>query len=137
MTEENVREMEVSLQTRAEPAQQPVVERLKIPVRRLFREFRLIRRALVHPQVPWYAKLVAGCAVLYVVSPIQVLPNFVPIVGQMDDVLVVTLAIKFLRRFVPRSVLEECEVESRTPMTCASIPNSVSASPPVRAEIEC
>ena len=63
----------------------------------------------MHPQVPWHAKAVAGCAVLYVVSPIQIIPNFIPIIGQMDDVLVVTLGIKYLRRYVPQSVLDECE----------------------------
>jgi uncharacterized membrane protein YkvA (DUF1232 family) len=66
----------------------------------------------VHPQVPWHAKAVAGCAVLYVVSPIQIIPNFIPIIGQMDDVLVVTLAIKYLKRYVPQDVLDECESNS-------------------------
>ncbi len=63
----------------------------------------------MHPQVPWHAKAVAGCAVLYIVSPIQIIPNFIPVIGQMDDVLVVTLGIKYLRRYVPQSVLDECE----------------------------
>jgi uncharacterized membrane protein YkvA (DUF1232 family) len=62
--------------------------------------------------VPWHAKAVAGCAVLYVVSPIQIIPNFIPIIGQMDDVLVVTMGIKYLRRNVPQSVLDECESNS-------------------------
>jgi len=62
--------------------------------------------------VPWYAKAVAGCAVLYVFSPIQLIPNFIPIIGQMDDVLVVSLGIKFLRRCVPKEVLDDCENSS-------------------------
>ena len=69
----------------------------------------------MHPQVPWHAKAVAGCAVLYVVSPIQIIPNFIPIIGQMDDVLVVTMGMKYLRRHVPQSVLDECESTSRIP----------------------
>ena len=77
-------------------------------IRRLFEEFRVIRRAVVHPRVPWHAKAVAGCAVLYIVSPIQVIPNFIPVIGQMDDVAVVFLTLRYLRRFVPASVLEEC-----------------------------
>jgi uncharacterized membrane protein YkvA (DUF1232 family) len=81
-------------------------------IKRVFKEFTMMRRALVHPQVPWHAKAVAGCAVLYVISPIQVIPNFIPILGQMDDVLVVTLGIKYLRRSVPQSVLDECESPS-------------------------
>ena len=64
--------------------------------------------------MPWHAKAVAGCAVLYVVSPIQIIPNLIPIIGQMDDVLVVALGIKYLRRYVPQSVLDECENGSIT-----------------------
>ena len=74
-----------------------------------------MRRALVHPQVPWYAKAVVGCAVLYIVSPIQLIPNFIPIIGQLDDVLVVTLSVKFLRRCVSQCVLDECENDLSTP----------------------
>jgi uncharacterized membrane protein YkvA (DUF1232 family) len=58
--------------------------------------------------------MVAGCAVLYVFSPIQLIPNFIPIIGQTDDVLVVTLGIKFLRKYVPQDVLDECERDART-----------------------
>jgi len=58
--------------------------------------------------------MVAGCAVLYVFSPIQLIPNFIPIIGQMDDVLVVSLGMKFLRRSVPRSVLDDCEKDVHT-----------------------
>jgi uncharacterized membrane protein YkvA (DUF1232 family) len=63
--------------------------------------------------VPWYAKLVAACAVLYVFSPIQLIPNFIPIIGQMDDVLVVGLGIRFLRKYVPQNVLDDCEKDAR------------------------
>jgi uncharacterized membrane protein YkvA (DUF1232 family) len=104
---------EVSLETHHEQPKQPSVHKLKTSIKQVFKQFRVIRRALVHPQVPWHAKAVAGCAVLYVVSPIQIIPNFIPIVGQMDDVLVVTLGIKYLRRYVPQSVLHECESNSR------------------------
>ena len=99
----------VAQQVDQEQPKQPVVQKLKSSIQRVFKEFRIMRRALVHPQVPWHAKAVVGCAVLYVVSPIQIIPNFIPIVGQMDDVLVVSLGIKYLRRCVPPSVLDECE----------------------------
>jgi uncharacterized membrane protein YkvA (DUF1232 family) len=101
-------QVEVAQEGHREQPKQQTVHKLKSSIKRVFKEFRIIRRALVHPQVPWHAKAVAGCAVLYVFSPIQIIPNFIPIVGQMDDVLVVTLAIKYLKRYVPQSVLDEC-----------------------------
>jgi uncharacterized membrane protein YkvA (DUF1232 family) len=105
-------QVEVSLETHQEQPEQSSVHKLKTSIKGVFKQFRIIRRALIHPQVPWHAKAVAGCAVLYVVSPIQIIPNFIPVIGQMDDVLVVTLGIRYLRRHVPQSVLDECESKS-------------------------
>jgi len=107
--------MEVYVQTRLERARQ----RLAAQVGQLFRQLRTILRALAHPEVPWYAKLVCGCAALYVASPIQLIPNFIPIIGQLDDVLVVGLSIRFLKRFLPPAVLDECQNASRPPLESA------------------
>lgn len=104
--------VEVCAPTRQKPTREPFSESLKVPIKKFFQQFRVIRRALRHPKVPWYAKAVAGCAVLYVFSPIQLIPNFIPIIGQMDDVLVVSLGIKFLRRCVPKEVLDDCQNSS-------------------------
>ena len=102
----------VQEKTEQEKTEQPSVHKLKASMKGVFKQFRIIRRAIVHPQVPWHAKAIAGCALLYVVCPIQIIPNFIPVVGQMDDVLVITLGIKYLRRHVPQSVLDECESKS-------------------------
>jgi uncharacterized membrane protein YkvA (DUF1232 family) len=90
-------------------AQGSTVQKLNASIKLFFTQFRIIRRALVHPRVPWHAKAVAGCAALYIVSPLQLIPNFIPVIGQMDDILVVTLGLKYLRRYVPKDVLDECE----------------------------
>ena len=97
------------LRNSSKPNATGIRQKLKASIGHFFKQFRIIRRTLVHPQVPWHAKAVSGCAVLYILSPIQLLPNFVPVIGQMDDVAVVYLALKYLRRFVPLSILEECE----------------------------
>ena len=97
------------LRNSSQPGETVVDRRPRALIARFLQQFGIIRRAIVHPRVPWHAKAVAGCAVLYIVSPIQLLPNFVPVIGQMDDVAVVILALKYLRRFVPAAVLEECQ----------------------------
>jgi uncharacterized membrane protein YkvA (DUF1232 family) len=116
MTETAPNEAEVRALPSENHSRRPLSEKLKALVAQLFKQFRIIRRALVHPKVPWHAKTVAGCAVLYVISPIQLIPNFIPVIGQLDDVVVVTLAIKFLRRSVPQSVLDECENVAPVPL---------------------
>ncbi len=98
-----------AMELRIETRRRRLIATAKASVGRLFREFRTLLRALAHPDVPWYAKFACGCAVLYVASPIQIIPNFIPIIGQMDDVLVLGLSIKLLKRSVPLHVIEECE----------------------------
>jgi uncharacterized membrane protein YkvA (DUF1232 family) len=105
--------MEVRVQTLPGRPQRRFAESINLTIREFFKQFRIIRGALRHPQVPLHAKLVAGCAVLYVFSPIQLIPNFIPIIGQMDDVLVVSLGMKFLRNCVPQNVLDDCEKDVR------------------------
>ena len=107
---------------------QRLAETLKTRFGQLLKQYRTILRALVHPAVPWYAKLVCGCAALYVASPIQLIPNFIPIIGQLDDVLVIVLSIRLLKRSVPPTVLGECENGSRPPIVSA-IPLSLPIDP--------
>jgi uncharacterized membrane protein YkvA (DUF1232 family) len=123
------RETKDCVQTRPKQIRKRVAEALKTQIRGFFKQFRVIRRALKHPQVPWYAKAGLGCCVLYVVSPIQLIPNFIPIIGQMDDVVVVILGIKLLRRCVPPHVLEELQNESPAPVVASTIPVEPVANP--------
>ena len=50
------------------------------------------------PQVPWQAKAVAAAAVAYVASPIDIIPDFIPGVGQLDDLYLVVRALRYLMR---------------------------------------
>lgn len=59
------------------------------------------------PRVPRSAKLAVGFAGLWVLSPIDLIPEFLPIIGPLDDVVVVALALRFAARRVPRDVLFE------------------------------
>jgi uncharacterized membrane protein YkvA (DUF1232 family) len=67
----------------------------------------LVRRLRADPRVPWQAKAAVVLAGLWVLSPIDLLPEFLPIIGPLDDVVVVALALRFAARRVPREVLVE------------------------------
>jgi uncharacterized membrane protein YkvA (DUF1232 family) len=116
------------MQTHREQRRRRLATTLRTRAGQLYKQFRTLTRALVHPGVPLYVKLVCGCAVLYVVSPIQLIPNFIPIIGQLDDVLVIGLSIRLLKRSVPPTVLEECQNASRPPLVSA-IPLTLPISP--------
>jgi uncharacterized membrane protein YkvA (DUF1232 family) len=64
-----------------------------------------MRRLRNHPQVPARAKLAVLVAGLWLLSPIDLLPEFLPVIGPLDDVLVVALALRYAARSVPRQVL--------------------------------
>jgi len=65
------------------------------------------RRLRGDPRVPRRAKLAIGFALLWVLSPIDLIPEFLPVIGPLDDVVVVALAFRYAARQVPRSVLLE------------------------------
>jgi uncharacterized membrane protein YkvA (DUF1232 family) len=64
--------------------------------------------AFKHPRTPWYAKVVAACTAGYLFSPIQLIPSFIPVIGFLDDFLVLFLGVKLIQRIVPPDVLLEC-----------------------------
>ena len=67
----------------------------------------MVRRLRKDPRVPRRAKMVIAFAALWVLSPIDLLPEFLPVIGPLDDVVVVALALRYAARQVPRTVLLE------------------------------
>jgi uncharacterized membrane protein YkvA (DUF1232 family) len=67
----------------------------------------LARRLRADPRVPFKAKAAVVLAGLWVLSPIDLLPEFLPVIGPLDDVVVVALALRYASRRVPREVLME------------------------------
>lgn len=65
------------------------------------------RRLRKDPRVPRRAKLAVAFAALWVVSPIDLVPEFLPVIGPLDDVVVVALALRYAARRVPRELIEE------------------------------
>jgi uncharacterized membrane protein YkvA (DUF1232 family) len=57
--------------------------------------------------VPWYAKAVAACVAAYAFSPIDLIPDFIPVLGYLDDVIIVPLGIVLAMRLIPPSLREE------------------------------
>jgi uncharacterized membrane protein YkvA (DUF1232 family) len=58
--------------------------------------------------VHWYAKLVAACMAGYLFSPIQLIPSYIPVIGFLDDFLVLFVGTKLLQRIIPPDVLINC-----------------------------
>ena len=68
------------------------------------------------PRVPWYARIFAGCVVGYAFSPIDLIPDFIPIIGYLDDILIVPLGIIIAIKLIPPQVLWECRMKAQKVM---------------------
>jgi uncharacterized membrane protein YkvA (DUF1232 family) len=65
------------------------------------------RSLLTHPAVPWRARFVLGGGLLYAASPITLVPDFVPVIGKLDNVLAIIVAIRLSAALIPGPVLVE------------------------------
>jgi uncharacterized membrane protein YkvA (DUF1232 family) len=76
-------------------------------VRSLKRDVIAIALAVRDPRVPWYAKAVGVCVVAYALSPIDLIPDFVPVLGLLDDLVLVPLGLLLVVRLIPADILAE------------------------------
>jgi uncharacterized membrane protein YkvA (DUF1232 family) len=89
------------------------IERWKSQVRQLKGETYALYLAYRDPRVPWYAKALAICVVGYAFSPIDLIPDFIPILGYLDDLVLVPLGMILAHRMIPQTVLEECREKAQ------------------------
>ena len=85
----------------------------KTAARRLKREVHTIYLAYRDPRVPWYARLFAGLVVAYAFSPIDLIPDPIPVIGYLDDLVLVPLGIALAMRMIPSEVMAECRERAR------------------------
>jgi len=84
------------------------METWKQRVRQLKKETYAIYIACKDPRVPWYARIFAGFVVAYALSPIDLIPDVIPILGYLDDLVLVPLGIILVLKMIPPTVLAEC-----------------------------
>jgi uncharacterized membrane protein YkvA (DUF1232 family) len=86
---------------------------LKARADALKRETLALWYALRHPRTPLSAKIVAAIVVAYAVSPIDLIPDFIPVLGILDDVILLPLGIALCLKLLPADVMEECRERAR------------------------
>jgi len=90
-----------------------VLEKLKQRARHLKAETFALYLAARDPRTPWYAKLLVAGIVAYAFSPIDLIPDFVPVLGYLDDLILIPLSITLAIKLVPHSVLTECRAQAQ------------------------
>lgn len=86
----------------------PFLDKFRARVGCLKNETFALYLAARHPKTPWYAKVLIAAVVAYAVSPIDLIPDFIPVLGYLDDLILVPLGIAVAIRMIPPHVLAEC-----------------------------
>lgn len=94
----------------------PLLAELKQRARRLKAETFTLYLAVRHPRTPWYAKLLVAGIVAYAFSPIDLIPDFVPILGYLDELVLIPMGVALAIRLIPPPVLAECRTRAQEVM---------------------
>jgi uncharacterized membrane protein YkvA (DUF1232 family) len=104
-----------------------ILDASKRRARQLKIEIDAIYLAYKDPRVPWYAKLLIACVIGYALSPIDLIPDFIPVIGYLDDLILVPLGIALALKMIPPAVLADCREKARTDMTRRKRTNWIAA----------
>ncbi len=85
-----------------------LMQRLRARARRLTDNLAVLALALRHPDTPWYARACGALTMLYALSPIDLIPDFIPVLGLLDDLILLPAGIALTVRMIPAEVWEAC-----------------------------
>lgn len=89
-----------------------MLSRMKLWARRLTRDGHAIYLASRDPRVPWYVKVLAIAVAVYALSPIDLIPDFIPILGYLDDLIILPFGIWLVVSLIPDEIMAECRVRA-------------------------
>ena len=82
--------------------------------KRFSQEIQFYRLVLEHPRTPRASRLFLGAAIAYAASPIDLIPDFIPVIGHLDDIVILPTLIWFALRLIPKDVVAECRRQGDT-----------------------
>jgi uncharacterized membrane protein YkvA (DUF1232 family) len=91
-----------------------MIDTLKRWARRLKRDVIALYLAARDPRTPWYAKAMAALVAAYALSPIDLIPDFIPVLGYVDDLILVPVGIMLATRMIPDDVMAACRDKATT-----------------------
>jgi uncharacterized membrane protein YkvA (DUF1232 family) len=82
--------------------------KLKSRAKKIKQDIFVLVEAYKHPKTPFYVKLLSIIIVAYAFSPIDLIPDFIPVLGYVDDIILIPLGITLVIKLIPKEVLQEC-----------------------------
>lgn len=103
------------------------IDTWKARARALKTEVYALYLAYRDPRVPWYARLFAACVVAYAFSPIDLIPDPIPVLGYLDDLVLIPLGIWLALKMIPAPVMAGCRIRAQQELTAGKPVNWVAA----------
>lgn len=92
-----------------------MLDRVKNWAKTMKRDVLVLYLAGHDPRVPWYVKLCAAATAAYALSPIDLIPDFIPVLGYLDDIIILPVAIHLTVRLIHADILSELREEAGRP----------------------
>ena len=89
-----------------------MLSQIKDWARRLKRDSHAVYLAARDPRVPWHVKLLALAVAGYALSPVDLIPDFIPVVGYLDDIVIVPLGVWLVVSLIPAEIMSECRARA-------------------------
>jgi uncharacterized membrane protein YkvA (DUF1232 family) len=110
---------QLGISARPKPALEPQASssyssRWKAHAERLQRELMVIWFILRRPGTPWPSRMIAGFVVAYVLSPVQLIPSFIPVIGLLDDAAVIAAGLALIRVLTPKNIMQDARNHAQT-----------------------
>lgn len=102
----------MTTETLTQTGKKTAFDKFKDWARRLKRELKALRIALADDLVPWYVKVLIVLTVAYALSPIDLIPDFIPVFGLLDDFIIVPLLIYVTVKLIPKETMQYCRHEA-------------------------
>lgn len=88
-----------------------MIKQLKTYAQQLKQELAIYRLLLKHPRTPLLAKCLLGLAVAYLLLPFDLIPDFIPILGQLDELIIIPLLVYLALLLIPKNLLDSCRIQ--------------------------
>jgi uncharacterized membrane protein YkvA (DUF1232 family) len=87
-----------------------MLQKMKALAKQLKQQLYVLYYAYKDVGTPWYAKLLAACVVAYAFSPIDLIPDFIPVLGYLDDIVLVPAGVWLTLQLIPDPILSKCRI---------------------------
>ncbi|MBJ26541.1 MAG: hypothetical protein CMM30_03325 [Rhodospirillaceae bacterium] len=99
-----------------------LIGRLRKNIKSLWTELHTMALAFTDQRTPWYVKFILICLFLYAANPIDIIPDFIPVLGMLDDIIIITIGLRIATKLTPDEVLDDCRKRALECQEKLSIP---------------